>query len=315
MKSNLRAALLVEAVVLVAALALSVAYFVLGLHETNQFLSVVLIILWVLFAAILLFVFWSRSMTREEMVRRFYLNSQWIYNHEIGYAPIDKIVPDGDAYEFVTFAADSLARMSYGFEVADVPQDFQPEFLISSSVFRTHTIQTDDDGFVSEEEAAEDVAAAAEAAEGVAANAKAAGGVAADAEVAEGVATDAEVAEGAEDVAVETEAADAEASTANAESADAESSGVVIVDEWKGSLYRKVTSFAAADTPAAAAAPAADAAATPAAETAPAPVSNQSKTGASSQSATLTDDGYVEIGSYENARELARLLEECAVFG
>lgn len=144
MGRGLRTAIAVEAVVLVVAFAFSIAYFVMGWYRASHAPTVVLIVLWVLVAAALLFVFWARTLKREEMVRRFYLNKDWIYNHEIGYAPVAKIVPDGDAYELVTFAAESLAQMSYGFEVADPPENFKPDYLVSSSSFHFHKIEAEE---------------------------------------------------------------------------------------------------------------------------------------------------------------------------
>lgn len=148
MKNQLRAAIIVEIIVLVIAFGFSIAYFQMGWYRSSHFLDVMLVVLWVLVAAVLLVVFRSRSLMREEMIRRFYLSNEWIYNHEIGYAPLSQIVPDRDPYEFVTFAADALARMSYGFEVAQAPDDFQPKYLISSTGFRFHFVgegEDDDD--------------------------------------------------------------------------------------------------------------------------------------------------------------------------
>lgn len=138
MGKGLRSAIIVEAVVLVFALLFSVYYFMRGMYRPGHAMDVLLIVAWVLVAAAGLFIFWQRSLLREEMIRRFYLSKDWVYNHEIGYAPLKQVMPDGDAYGFVTFAADSLAHMSYGFEVADTPSDFVPELLISSDTFRFH---------------------------------------------------------------------------------------------------------------------------------------------------------------------------------
>lgn len=144
MHNQLKAAIMVEAAVLLVAFAFSIAYFVMGWYRSSHVLDVILVVLWILVAGVLLVVFRQRSIVREEMVRRFYLSHDWIYNHEIGYAPISKIMPDRDVYEFVTFAAESLARMSYGFEVALAPDDFNPELVISTKQFRFRLI--DDEG-------------------------------------------------------------------------------------------------------------------------------------------------------------------------
>ena len=145
MRNQLRAAIIVEIVVLIVAFGFSIMYVMLGWYRSSHVLDVLLVVLWVLVAAALLLVFRSRSLTREEMIRRFYLSRDWVYNHEIGYAPFSQIVPDGDSYEFVSFAGDALARMSYGFEVADAPDNFEPEFLIQSWRFSYHLIGDGED--------------------------------------------------------------------------------------------------------------------------------------------------------------------------
>ena len=146
MDKGLKTAIIVEIVVLVVALAFSIAFFRLGLYRTSQIPTIALIALWVLVAAVLLFAFWSRSLQREEMIRRFYLNKDWIYNHEIGYAPVARVAPDADEFGLVTFAADSLAQMSYGFEIADPPDDFVPDYLVTSKAFRFHRPEAEDGG-------------------------------------------------------------------------------------------------------------------------------------------------------------------------
>lgn len=138
MSKELRTAIIVEIIVLAAALIFSIVYFTLNLYQGHRLHTIALVVLWVLVAAVLLFVFWGRTLKRQEMIRRFYFNEEWVYNHEIGYAPISQILPDRDTYEMVTFAADSLANMSYGFEVADAPQDFKPLFMVASSEFQVH---------------------------------------------------------------------------------------------------------------------------------------------------------------------------------
>ena len=146
MGKGVRVGIIVEAIVLVAAIVLSFAYFRMGLFRSDKGFDIWLLIVWVLVAAILLFILWSRSLTREEMVRRFYLSDEGIYNHEIGYAPLSRIAADNDAYQFVSFAADSLTTMSYGFEVADVPDDFRPKFIISTNSFLFHSSGEEEDG-------------------------------------------------------------------------------------------------------------------------------------------------------------------------
>lgn len=152
MRKGLVAAIAVEAVVLIVAFALSVACIRFGVGEGNLIANIVAIVLLVLVSGVLLFVYWWRTMQRDEMARRFYISKDWIYNHEIGHAPMKRVMAEGDSYGFVTFAADSLAKMSYGFEVADTPEDFSPEFVIDSRVFHFHLAgdETDDaaDGVV-----------------------------------------------------------------------------------------------------------------------------------------------------------------------
>lgn len=145
MRNQLKAAIVVEAIVIIVAFGFSVFYVSKGMYRANHVLDVLLVVLWVLVALVLLLVFRSRSLLREEMVRRFYLSRDWVYNHEIGFAPLEKIVPDKDSYELVMFTADALARMSYGFEVAEAPERFEPAFMISSKIFRFHLVGEDED--------------------------------------------------------------------------------------------------------------------------------------------------------------------------
>ena len=140
MHKQMKAAIAVEAVVLAIALGFSVFYVAKGMYHVNHLLDVLLVVLWMLVAGALLLVFRSRTLQREEMVRRFYLSREWLYNHEIGYVPIPTSDFDSDAYELVMFAADALARMSYGFELADAPNDFEPLYLISNRVFAFHFV-------------------------------------------------------------------------------------------------------------------------------------------------------------------------------
>lgn len=145
MKRSLIFAIVVEVIVLVAAFAFTLSYLLFGMWRETLILNMVLVIVWVLVAGIFLAVFWWRSLVREEMVRRFYVSDKWVYNYEIGYAPLGKVITDGDAYGFVTFAADALAKMSYGFEVAENPENFKPRFLITSNEFRFHFSGGDDE--------------------------------------------------------------------------------------------------------------------------------------------------------------------------
>ena len=145
MHQQMKAVLIVEAIVLVCALGFSIFYFANGLYRTSHLLDVTLVVLWVLVAGVLLLLFRSRENAREHLMRRFYLSPEWIYNHEIGYAPISKFSPDMDMYGLVMFAANALAHMSYGFEVANAPADFKPSFIIDSEVFLFHLVGEEDE--------------------------------------------------------------------------------------------------------------------------------------------------------------------------
>ena len=93
---------------------------------------------------LLLSVMWYRTLQREVLVRRFFVSRDWVYNHEIGYAPVSKVIGEAGAYDFVAFAADALAMMDYGFDVAETPSNFEPTFVIDSAVFLFHLSGTDD---------------------------------------------------------------------------------------------------------------------------------------------------------------------------
>ena len=140
MRNQMKAVIAVEIVVLVAALCFTVFYVANGLYRTSHVLDVLLVVLWVLVAAALLLVFRSRSLVREEMRRRFYLSREWIYNHEIGYTPTPKVDASDGCYSSVMYYAEALARMSYDFEVAEAPTDFEPAYLVKSTTFLFHLV-------------------------------------------------------------------------------------------------------------------------------------------------------------------------------
>ena len=119
--NQVKAALAIVAVVLVVAFAFTAYYFANGLYLRAHPLDAVLVILWVIVAAALLVVFRARALSREE------------------------VVPDRDSYEIVLFAADALARMSYGFDVAHAPEDFKPTHMLSSMIFKYHLVGEDVD--------------------------------------------------------------------------------------------------------------------------------------------------------------------------
>ena len=139
MSKHLKGAIAVQSLVLLAALTFLLGLFRFGLGAEHPLLNISLVLAGILTAALLLSVLWQRTLLREALVRRFYISPSWIYNHEIGYAPLSQVVPDGDAYGFVLFAANALARMSYGFEVAETPQAFEPVLIIDSPTFLFHT--------------------------------------------------------------------------------------------------------------------------------------------------------------------------------
>ena len=152
MNGTVRASVVVEIVVLLAAVGLTVAYFFFNLTRSDRGLTLILIALWVLVAALAPIALSRKNETREEIIRRFYLSEEGIYNHEIGYASFDRAVSSNDAYEFVSFAADSLAEMSYGFEDVDPPDDFKPIFVISTYPFHCHKPEDaeEDDGAITD---------------------------------------------------------------------------------------------------------------------------------------------------------------------
>ena len=130
------ASAVVAAILLIAAIVFTVVYTAFQLYLVNNWQDVVVLLLWASVAVALALMFIERSRTREELIRRYYLSHDWIYNHEIGYAKLSNATSCSNAYDFVAFAADSLVEMSYGFEVAEAPKDFEPEFMVSTRVFK-----------------------------------------------------------------------------------------------------------------------------------------------------------------------------------
>ncbi|MDO4890254.1 MAG: hypothetical protein Q3963_02740 [Coriobacteriaceae bacterium] len=135
MRNPSKVNLIIGLLLLVAAIVYTVCYTVLHLYVIDHWRNILVVGLWALAAVVLAVWFAQRSLEREELIRRYYLSRDWIYNHEIGYAPLSQVVPDADAYEFVTFAADALVEMSYGFEVAETPDNFEPDFMVSTTRF------------------------------------------------------------------------------------------------------------------------------------------------------------------------------------
>jgi hypothetical protein len=148
MRKQTIASIVVAAILLVLAIAYTLSYAYFNLHLIDQWRSILLVLLWAAVAVVIVGIFVERYHTREELLRRYYLSPDWIYNHEIGYAKLSQVIPDADAYEFVTFAADSLIEMSYGFEVAETPESFEPKFMVATKVFKVR--RTGDGAVVSQ---------------------------------------------------------------------------------------------------------------------------------------------------------------------
>lgn len=149
---SMRGALFFESTVIVGAIVALAVITHAGPKNEHAMLHITLVLVGVVVAGTLNAILWRRTLERETLVRRFFVSPHWIYNHEIGYAPLDNIAPDDDVYGFVTFAAEALARMSYGFEVANPPESFEPIVLIDSRVFLYHAASDDpDDGIVIDE--------------------------------------------------------------------------------------------------------------------------------------------------------------------
>lgn len=144
MGKGLKSAIAAQALVLGAAMLFLLAFLRWGIGRDQAFLNVSLVFVTVLTCALLLAVLWRHTLLREALVRRFYVSSDWIYNHEIGYAPLTRIAAHDNAFAFVVFAADALAHMSYGFDVAEAPASFAPRFVIDSRIFLFH--EGDEDG-------------------------------------------------------------------------------------------------------------------------------------------------------------------------
>lgn len=149
MSKSFKNVLLFEGFLLVAALASLTGIVFSNAGNEQDVLNIALILTGVIVAGILTAVLGYRTLVRETLVRRFFVSPHWIYNHEIGYARLDHIAPNDNVYGFVTFAAEALARMSYGFEVAELPESFEPSVCIDSRIFHYHTASDDpDDGIV-----------------------------------------------------------------------------------------------------------------------------------------------------------------------
>ena len=143
MRKRTRIEWIVGVAVIVAAIVWTIAYCALGAFRSDNGVDLALVVLWVAAAIVLLLLLVQRSRMREEMVRRFYISDEGVYNHELGYVPFSRIEGGEDVMVLVTFAADSLAKMSYGYEVAELPADFVPKVAITTTTLRFHSPDND----------------------------------------------------------------------------------------------------------------------------------------------------------------------------
>ncbi|MDO4399671.1 MAG: hypothetical protein Q4D27_01835 [Coriobacteriia bacterium] len=135
MRKQTRIGMIIGVALLLAVIVYTACYAYFRLYIIDHWRNILFVLVCAAVVVALVVLFVNRSREREALIRRLYLSHEWIYNHEIGYARISQVVPDGDAYEFVTFAADALVEMSYGFAVAEAPDDFEPEYMVATTVF------------------------------------------------------------------------------------------------------------------------------------------------------------------------------------
>ena len=62
--------------------------------------------------------------------------------------PFSHIEGGEDVLVLVTFAADSLAKMAYGYDVAELPADFVPKIVITTNTLRYHSPDNDEENGV-----------------------------------------------------------------------------------------------------------------------------------------------------------------------
>lgn len=123
-------------------------YFRYGVQRVDKGMNLLLIVLGVAVAAIAIDFLQGRARNREKIIQRFYFSSDGIYNYEIGYAPFERVNETEDALQFATFAAVSLVNMSYGFDVVEPPEDFKPEFILTTEKLKFHRVDNEEDGAV-----------------------------------------------------------------------------------------------------------------------------------------------------------------------
>ena len=125
-------------VLLVAVAGLTIAYLGFGVFRSDQGFDLWLLLAWIAVIVVFVLALRARSRTREELARRFFLSDDGVYNNELGYAPLPQANGDDIAFQIVSFAVDSLATMSYGFEVVDQPEGFDPKMVITTKVLEYH---------------------------------------------------------------------------------------------------------------------------------------------------------------------------------
>ena len=148
MGKHIRIGTIVGAVLLVAIVALTIAYVGFGVFKGTNHFIIWLLLGWAVLIAVLSFVLYHRSSTREEIIRRFYLSDEGVFNYELGYASYDQAVDQNEAAQFVAFAVDSLASMSYGFETTEPPEDFTPKYVITTNTLLYHWPNNDKESVV-----------------------------------------------------------------------------------------------------------------------------------------------------------------------
>ena len=135
---HISSGMILGTVLLVAAAVLTVAYLGFGVFRDDHGFDTWLLLVWVAVIVAFVVILFRRTRTREMLTRRFFLSEDGIYNFELGYAPLPEAIGDNLAFQVVSFAVDSLAAMSYGFEVVEQPQDFEPEMVITTTVLDFH---------------------------------------------------------------------------------------------------------------------------------------------------------------------------------
>lgn len=148
MRKRIHAYLVIGIIFCAVIIVLALLYFVFGLFAVDRGAIILLLVLFALAVSFIVFGMRQQSRTREDMVRRFYLSEAGIYNYEIGFAPLSRISGGDDSLTLAVFMVDSLAKMSYGFEVAELSGDFQPQLLVDTEELLFHQPEHEDGGTV-----------------------------------------------------------------------------------------------------------------------------------------------------------------------